>query len=179
VTVGAIPSTYVKPAATKAATTYTPSTSNQTIAAGTYCSGAQTIKGDANLVADNIKSGVSIFGVAGSYEGSGGSSGGGGANVETCTVQGFAYVIYMVATVMDDGAIKAVAQESGTISNVVCGSLLYIRYAANATQVNLNKLERVVDPNGNQLSIDGHLVLKVTAMPGETASVVLSTGDEW
>lgn len=65
VTVAAIPSTYVKPTATKAATTYTPTTSNQTIAAGTYCSGAQTIKGDANLVAGNIKSGVSIFGVAG------------------------------------------------------------------------------------------------------------------
>lgn len=66
VTVGAIPSTYVKPTATKAATTYTPTTSNQTIAAGTYCSGAQTIKGDSNLKAENIKSGVSIFGVAGS-----------------------------------------------------------------------------------------------------------------
>lgn len=66
VTVAAIPSTYVKPTTKKAATTYTPSTSNQTIAAGTYCSGAQTIKGDSNLVAGNIKSGVSIFGVAGS-----------------------------------------------------------------------------------------------------------------
>ena len=71
ITVAAIPSTYVKPTTTKAATTYTPTTSNQTIAAGTYCSGVQTIKGDANLVADNIKSGVSIFGVAGSYESSG------------------------------------------------------------------------------------------------------------
>lgn len=69
VTVAAIPSTYVKPTATKAATTYTPGTSNQTISAGTYCSGAQTIKGDANLVAGNIKSGVSIFGVAGTHEG--------------------------------------------------------------------------------------------------------------
>lgn len=69
VTVGAIPSSYVKPTATKAATTYTPGTSNQTIAAGTYCSGAQTIKGDSKLVAGNIKSGVSIFGVAGSYTG--------------------------------------------------------------------------------------------------------------
>lgn len=51
---------------TKAAATYTPSTSNQTIASGTYLTGAQTISGDANLVASNIKSGVSIFGVAGS-----------------------------------------------------------------------------------------------------------------
>lgn len=50
----------------KAATTYTPTTSNQTIASGTYLTGAQTILGDANLVASNIKSGVSIFSVAGS-----------------------------------------------------------------------------------------------------------------
>lgn len=53
----------------KAAQTYTPTTSNQTIAAGQYLSGAQTIKGDANLVADKIRSGYSIFGVAGSYVG--------------------------------------------------------------------------------------------------------------
>lgn len=46
------------------ATTVTPTTSNQTKAAG-YYSGAITIKGDANLVASNILSGKSIFGVAG------------------------------------------------------------------------------------------------------------------
>lgn len=51
---------------TKAAATITPGTSNQTIASGTYLTGAQTISGDANLVASNIKSGVSIFGVDGS-----------------------------------------------------------------------------------------------------------------
>jgi len=50
---------------TKAAATITPGTSNQTIAAGQYLIGAQTITGDANLVANNIKAGVSIFGVDG------------------------------------------------------------------------------------------------------------------
>lgn len=67
---------------TQAAKTVTPSTSNQTaVANGVYTTGAVTVAGDANLVAGNIKSGVSIFGVAGSYEGSGG-----GASLETCTV---------------------------------------------------------------------------------------------
>lgn len=50
---------------TKAATTYTPGTTNQTIASGTYLTGTQTISGDANLIASNIISGVSIFGVNG------------------------------------------------------------------------------------------------------------------
>lgn len=50
----------------KAAATYTPTTSDQTIAAGQYLSGAQTIEGDANLQAQYIASGVTIFGVVGS-----------------------------------------------------------------------------------------------------------------
>ena len=50
---------------TKGATTYTPTTSNQTIASGTYLTGTQTISGDPNLVAGNIVSGVTIFGVTG------------------------------------------------------------------------------------------------------------------
>lgn len=51
---------------TKGAATITPGTSSQTIASGTYLTGTQTISGDANLTAGNIKSGVSIFGVSGS-----------------------------------------------------------------------------------------------------------------
>lgn len=53
---------------TKAAATITPGTSAQTIASGTYLTGAQTISGDANLVAGNIVYGKSIFGVAGSAQ---------------------------------------------------------------------------------------------------------------
>ena len=58
---------------TKAAATITPTTTNQTIASGTYLTGTQTISGDANLVAGNIKSGTTIFGVTGTYTGGGGS----------------------------------------------------------------------------------------------------------
>ena len=50
---------------TKAAATITPGTSDQTIAAGTYLTGIQTIAGDADLVASNIINGVQIFGVTG------------------------------------------------------------------------------------------------------------------
>lgn len=67
VTVGAISSTYVGSGITrKSAATITPTTTNQTINAGQYLSGAQTIKGDGNLVSENIISGKSIFGVSGS-----------------------------------------------------------------------------------------------------------------
>ncbi len=53
--------------ATKSAATITPSTTNQTISAGTYLTGAQTIAGDADLVAGNIKAGVNIFNVNGTF----------------------------------------------------------------------------------------------------------------
>lgn len=68
VSVGAVSNTYIgSGVAKKEAQTYTPGTSNQTIASGQYLNGAQTIAGDADLVASNIKKGVSIFNVTGTY----------------------------------------------------------------------------------------------------------------
>lgn len=51
--------------ASKGVQTYTPGTTDQTITAGQYLSGDQTIAGDADLISANIKSGITIFGVAG------------------------------------------------------------------------------------------------------------------
>lgn len=59
---------------TKSAQTYTPTTTDQTIASGQYLTGVQTIKGDANLLAENIKKDVVIFGITGTYEGGGSSN---------------------------------------------------------------------------------------------------------
>ena len=49
----------------KSAETYTPTTTSQTINAGQYLSGAQTIAGDSNLQSQYIANGITIFGVEG------------------------------------------------------------------------------------------------------------------
>lgn len=51
---------------------YTPTTSDIEIESGKYLVGKQTIKGDPNLIPANIQKGVSVFGVVGTHEGSGG-----------------------------------------------------------------------------------------------------------
>ena len=50
-------------------TEYIPTTADQFINSNKYLTGIQTIKGDANLVSENIRTGISIFGVNGSYTG--------------------------------------------------------------------------------------------------------------
>lgn len=55
---------------TQGGNTITPGRTEITaVRAGRYTTGVIKVKGDANLAAENIKSGVSIFGVAGSYTG--------------------------------------------------------------------------------------------------------------
>lgn len=118
---------------TQAAKTITPTTSNQTaVASGRYTTGAITVKGDANLVAGNIKKGVSIFGVSGSYEG----SGGGGGSVETCTLTIYhnANSYFSVWTTRYDSELGfysdevmiATSDSVVNIDSVVCGSAIVI-----------------------------------------------------
>lgn len=92
--------------------TVSPTASSQTVKPDSGYDGLSqvTVAGDSNLVADNIKSGVSIFGVNGSYEGSGSDDA-----VETCTVEvtlvsmGLSATRYIVyEEVLEDGTIQVV-----------------------------------------------------------------------
>ena len=66
---------------TQAAKTVTPGTTAQTaVASGRYTTGDVQVAGDANLKAENIAEGVSIFGVTGTH------SGGGGGDTATLTI---------------------------------------------------------------------------------------------
>ena len=69
----------------KGSETITPGTYSKTIQSGRYLSGTQTILGDSNLVSGNIKSGVTIFGVSGTYAGS--STGGIDTSDATATAE--------------------------------------------------------------------------------------------
>lgn len=104
VTVNAVSRTYVGSGVTKkSAATYTPGTSDQSIASGQYLNGTQTIKGDSNLTAGNIRNGVSIFGVTGTYAGGGSSGGSGNNNVEAYAITDTNPSVSFKRT---DGAIK-------------------------------------------------------------------------
>lgn len=114
---------------TQGAKTVTPTTSNQTaVASGRYTTGTITVEGDSNLVAGNIKKGVSIFGVAGTYEGTG------GASVATCnvtiTIADSVGYVGVTATTFASGTIGIFNQSKSsgtfTINNVVCGSIISV-----------------------------------------------------
>ena len=68
VTVSSISNKYIGTAVSSiASSTWTPGVLNKYISSRYYLNGSQTIKGDINLISSNIKSGVSIFGVMGTY----------------------------------------------------------------------------------------------------------------
>ena len=76
---------------TQGAKTVTPTTTNQTaVASGRYTTGDVVVSGDANLVAENIAEGVSIFGVQGTHSG-------GGGDVATLTIDAPSNHIYAYA----------------------------------------------------------------------------------
>lgn len=141
--VGAVSSTYIGSGVPqKSAAVYTPGTVDQTIASGQYLSGAQTIKGDANLLAVNIKSGVSIFGVEGSYTGSGGSTGGLVMKTGTTTsatidtgLSSISFITIYKDTLTETGLIQGVySTDEGKLHYTYCSSYnYYYKQCTNGT----------------------------------------------
>ena len=112
----------------QAAQTITPGTTDKTIASGKYLTGTQTIKGDSNLKAENIKKGVSIFGVSGSLEESSGTQLPDDAiairivkNEEASTQVGSGYnlsVTYGDELIISDSIALAFSGTTKTLSNI-------------------------------------------------------------
>lgn len=123
------------------ATEYIPTVINQTINSGQYLSGNQVIKGDINLVAGNIKKGISIFGVEGIYEGTSSIS---EIDVLDCTSMSSSTEVYNAYTetvmVSQDGAYKNFANltdfiDYQTIAAVYTNSIAGINLKSGTNNV--------------------------------------------
>ena len=110
---------------TQAAQTITPGTTNKTINPYRWLTGTQTIKGDRNLVAGNIKSGTTIFGVTGTYTGSGSGTTVSTGTLELRAVPGEAKIW---VPRLSSGSITYGSYTGGhrTISNVVLNAPFFV-----------------------------------------------------
>lgn len=157
---------------TKAAATITPGTTNQTIASGTYLTGTQTISGDSNLVAGNIKNGTTIFGVTGTYSGSGG-----GWNVGTKTVTASNYPVSISFTGMSGEPHAFFLRSTSQISSSGSTTYYYIidmRYNGTNTTGNCFRIgnTRRVDniTSGYSWSYSGTTLTITSSASSRTAS---------
>ena len=123
------------------ATEYIPTVIDQTINSGQYLSGDQVIKGDINLVAGNIKKGISIFGVEGIYEGTSSIT---EVDVLDCTSMSSSTEVYNAYTetvmVSQDGAYENFANltdfiDYQTIAAVYTSSLAGINFKSGTNNV--------------------------------------------
>lgn len=142
---------------TQAAKTITPTMSDQTaVDSGVYTLGAVTVKGDTNLVAENIAEGKTIFGITGTHSG---SSGGidtfdATATADKLFLNETAYVdnekitgtftIDNELTTQDD----LIAQIQTALSNKVIGVVLP-ELTNPATAENLEEGYELIDGDGN------------------------------
>lgn len=131
--------------------TITPSVNDKEIPAGYYLKGSQIIKGDANLLADNIKKGVSIFGVIGTLEaGSAGKTvktgsftgAGTEAVIETGLSSISAFMVYDTAgSLRAEGLVCAFIDAEGGISGRGIGCTSYSSYFKNVGVTDTNVLK--------------------------------------
>lgn len=155
----------------QAAQTITPGTADKTIASGKYLSGAQTIKGDANLLAENIKNGVSIFGVTGTYESSDSS---GGKNVAQGTITGAGTNAVTIDTGLNSINIFALFNHSSASASGIT-SALYLNGTVTGVGVSYSQYFKTVGYSAGTITIDGG---KVTYTPKEDTAVTALMQDK-
>lgn len=137
----------------QAAQTITPGASDKTIASGKYLSGTQTIKGDANLLAENIKNGVSIFGVVGSF--AGGSSG--GSKTAQGTVTGAGADPVTIDTGLDNvSAFVLFCHKSASTSGVI--SAAYADGTTTVVGVSYSQYFKTVGYSSGTIAVEGGTV---------------------
>lgn len=148
----------------QAAQTITPGASDKTIASGKYLSGTQTIKGDANLLAENIKSGISIFGVTGTYESSGSS---GGKNVAQGTITGAGAEAVTIDTGLNSVSKIVIFRGSASVSGIL--TLVYMDEAVTGVGVSYGQYMSTISYSVGELAVNGGNVT-YTPKSGTTTS---------
>lgn len=115
-------------------TEYIPSNMDQIIEVGKYISGNQTIKGDASLLPQNIKNGVSIFGVEGTYDAGGTTEESFLIDCANFNSSTEVYNAYSAITmVSQDGSYQSFSNlEDGSVYNRICAY-----YGAGIAGINL------------------------------------------
>lgn len=153
------------------AQTITPGTTDKTIASGKYLSGTQTIVGDSNLLAENIKKDISIFGVTGTYESSGSS---GGANVAQGTITGAGTNAVTIDTGLNSISIFALFNHSSPSASGMT-SALYLNGTATGAGVSYSQYFKTVSYSVGTFTIDGG---KITYTPKGNAAVTALMQDK-
>lgn len=110
---------------TQGAATITPGTTNQTaVPAGVYTTGAVQVAGDANLKAENIAEGVSIFGVLGTLSG-----GGGDREQILITVNGTPFIPITYIVVSNGSVLKNTVKANTVITADINSIMLFAAMA--------------------------------------------------
>lgn len=155
-----------------------PSTTDQVaVGTGKYTTGAVTVKGDANLKAENIAEGVSIFGIVGAHKGGAAEEGASVGNV-FLTVEAEAEgnaISEICFCMLENGSVTTVVEypESKSMPYyVLSGSFLAIRLMYNAIGSVSGEGAEVI---GSFTGAENYIwfFAKVTAAPGETAQIRL------
>lgn len=157
-----------------AAQTITPGASDKTIASGKYLSGTQTIKGDANLLAENIKNGVSIFGVVGSF--AGGSSG--GSKTAQGTVTGAGADPVTIDTGLNSVSKIVIFRGSASVSGIL--TLVYMDEAVTGVGVSYGQYMSTISYSVGEIAIkNGGNVTYTPKSGSETSNLMGNKEYNW